>query len=58
VLSRRYAAEARGQGGDFAQKLDQVARELSEVLARLQLRWGRGGDDTRATNWFSTRLVR
>ena len=40
VLAQRYAAETRGDQGDFALKLTQVRQELSEVLARLTLRWG------------------
>jgi hypothetical protein len=58
VLAQRYAAEVRGSQGDFALKLAQVRQELSEVLPRLQLRWGPSGLDTPSTNWFSTRLVR
>jgi hypothetical protein len=58
VLAQRYAAEVRGSEGDFALKLAQVRQELTEVLARLQLRWGPTGTDTYATNWFSTRIVR
>jgi len=58
VLARRYAAETRGDQGDFALKLAQVKQELAEVLARLTLRWGGSGTDRQSTNWFSTRLVR
>ena len=58
VLAQRYAAETRGDHGDFALKLTQVKQELSEVLARLTLRWGGSGTDRQSTNWFSTRLVR
>jgi hypothetical protein len=58
VLSRRYAAETRGSGGDFALKLGQITQELSEVLARLQIRWGQSGSDSDSTSLFSTRLVR
>ncbi len=58
VLSQRYASETRGSEGDFALKLTQIKQELSEVLARLQLRWGTSGSDTQATNWFCTRIVR
>jgi hypothetical protein len=58
VLAQRYAAETRGDHGDFALKLTGVKQELSEVLARIQLRWCTSGADTRSTNWFSTRIVR
>ncbi len=58
VLMQRYAAETRGSQGDFALKLAQVRQELSEVLARLTLRWGQSGTDRNSTNWFSTRIVR
>lgn len=58
VLAQRYAAETRGDQGDFALKLTQVKQELTEVLARLTLLWGGSGTDRQSTNWFSTRLVR
>ena len=58
VLAQRYAAETRTDHGDFALKLTQVRQELSEVLARLTLRWGGSGTDRQSTNWFSTRLAR
>jgi hypothetical protein len=58
VLVQRYAAETRGNQGDFALKLIQIRQELSEVLARLTLRWGTSGTDSQSTNWFSTRIVR
>jgi hypothetical protein len=58
VLAQRYAAETRGNQGDFALKLTQVRQELGEVLARLTLRWGQSGTDRHSTNWFSTRIVR
>lgn len=58
VLAQRYAAETRGNQGDFALKLSQIRQELSEVLARLTLRWGQSGSDERSTNWFCTRVVR
>jgi hypothetical protein len=58
VLAQRYAAETRGNQGDFALKLTQIRQELSEVLSRLALRWGTSGTDRQSTNWFSTRIVR
>lgn len=58
VLARRYAAETRGDRGDFALKLQQAQDELSEVLARLELRWAAGGSDGRSSSFFSTRITR
>jgi hypothetical protein len=58
VLARRYAAETRSGQGDFALKLQQVQHELSELLARLDLRWGASGSDAHSTSLFSTRIVR
>jgi hypothetical protein len=58
VLAQRYAAETRGRDGDFPIKLTLVKQELSDVLARLQIRWGLGGDAQPPSTQFSTRLVR
>jgi hypothetical protein len=58
VLAQRYASETRGRDGDFALKLSLVKQELSEVLARLQVRWGPGGDAQPPSTHFSTRIVR
>jgi hypothetical protein len=58
VLAQRYSAETRTSQGDFALKLSQVKGELSEALARLQLRWGQSSTDNQSTTWFSTRIVR
>jgi hypothetical protein len=58
VLAQRYAAETRGDAGDFALKLVQIKQELGEVQSRLRLRWGASGTDHQSTNWFSTRIVR
>jgi len=57
VLVQRYAAETRGGEGDFPLKLQTIQSELSEVLARLAIRWNTAGE-SRATSMFSTRLVR
>lgn len=57
VLARRYAAEARGADGDFAQKLRQAEAELAEALARLEIRWG-SATDRASSSIFSTRIVR
>lgn len=52
VLAQRYAAETRGGEGDFPLKLRWIHDELSEVLARLRVRWkaaGRGGSSISST---------
>ena len=58
VLAQRYAAEARGRDGDFPLKLATVKQELSDVLGRLQVRWGQGGQLQPPSTHFSTRIVR
>ncbi len=58
VLAQRYAAETRGGEGDFALKLANARAELSEALARLELRWGSGPSDRSSSSYFSTRIVR
>ncbi len=58
VLAQRYASETRGRDGDFSLKLSLINQELSEVLGRLQIRWGQGGDTQPPSTRFSTRLVR
>lgn len=57
VLVQRYAAETRADEGDFALKLRRLNSELSEVLARLELRWN-SASGGRETSLFSTRIVR
>lgn len=57
VLAQRYAAETRGDEGDFPLKLRRVNSELSEVLARLEIRWNASGAG-RETSMFSTRISR
>jgi len=58
VLVQRYAAEARGGEGDFALKLQHAKAELSEALARLELRWASASPDRSTSSYFSTRIVR
>jgi len=58
VLAQRYASETRVRDGDFSLKLTSVKQELSEVLGRLQIRWGLVGDSQPPSTHFSTRLVR
>jgi len=57
VLAQRYSAEIRGGEGDFPLKLRRINTELSETLARLDVRWSaaRAG---RETSMFSTRITR
>ncbi len=57
VLAQRYAAETRGSEGDFPLKLRRINQDLSEVLARLAVRWNSpsGSPDS---SMFSTRIVR
>ncbi len=57
VLVRRYAAESRGNDGDLARKLLQAESELTEALARLDLRWGSASHRS-SSSYFSTRIVR
>jgi len=58
VLAQRYAAETRARDGDFSLKLATVKQELSDVLARLQIRWGECGQLQPPSTRFSTRIVR
>lgn len=57
VLRSRYQADQRGERGDWPRKAAAMDQELSEVLARLSIRWSHAPDN-RTTNWFSTRIVR
>lgn len=57
VLAQRYAAETRGAEGDFPLKLKQITSELSETLARIEVRW-RTATAGRETSMFSTRISR
>ena len=58
VLAQRYTAETRSSDGDFALKLARVNQELTDALARLQLRWGANGSDANSSSRFTTRIVR
>ena len=57
VLARRYAGESRGPDGDFSLKLRQAESELTEALARLEVRWG-SAPDRPSSSYFSTRILR
>ncbi len=58
VLVDRYSDETRTAAGDYAGKLAMVKNELSELYAKLDIRWTIRPDVSSSTNWFSTRIVR
>jgi hypothetical protein len=58
VLHDRYTAEARTDRGDFARKIALIKAQLSEVLDRVQVRWGPFGNSAEATTLFSCKLSR
>lgn len=57
VLAQRYSAEARSAEGDFPLKLRRINQDLSEVLARLEVRW-KLATGSNGSSVFSTRIVR
>lgn len=57
VLLTRYLFESRGDRGDFPRKADMLRAELSDLLARLSVRWAIG-EPERRTSRFTTRLER
>ena len=58
VLSDRYIAEARGDRGDFARKINIIRSQLSDVLDRVQVRWGPYGNSAEPSTLFSCKLSR
>ena len=58
VLLDRYTYEARTERGDFPRKIDLVGRQLAEIMAQLNIRWGPVGNSTESISLFSTRLSR
>jgi hypothetical protein len=59
VLLARYTAEARGDKGDWVRKIDLIRCELSGVLDRVEVRWGKyGTSEPPTTVGFGMRLVR
>ena len=58
VLLARYTQEARVERGDFRLKIEQVKIELSNVLDRVQVRWGPFGNSEQPTTIFSCKLSR
>lgn len=57
VLAQRYSAETRGGEGDFPLKLQRINQDLSDVLARLEVRWN-SATGSGASSMFSTRISR
>ncbi len=58
VLNDRYTAEARGDKGDFANKIRLIRAQLDEVLARVQVRWGPFGNSAEPSTLFGCKLSR
>ena len=56
VLHDRYIAETRSDKGDFAHKINLVKSQLSEVLDRVQVRWGPFGNSAEPSTLFSCKL--
>jgi hypothetical protein len=58
VLHDRYTSEARGERGDFVRKIDLIKSQLSEVLDRVQIRWGPLGNSAQPSTLFGCKLSR
>jgi hypothetical protein len=58
TLYKRYSAETRNDREDFAFKAKSIYQELTEVYARLEIRWASAVIGQDKTNWFSTRIER
>lgn len=58
VLKRAYAISLKQKAEDYALKLEQVSEELSDLTARLTIRWGSDGKSEPPTSIFSTRVRR
>ncbi len=58
VLHDRYTVEARSDGGDFARKIDLIKSQLSEVLDRVQVRWGPFGNSAEPSTLFGCKISR
>ena len=58
VLNDRYTAEARGDKGDFVNKIRLIRAQLDEVLARVQVRWGPFGNSAEPSTLFGCKLSR
>jgi hypothetical protein len=58
VLLDRYTAEARGESGDFVRKILLVKSQLSDVLDRVQVRWGPFGNSAEPSTLFGCKISR
>lgn len=58
VLMRQYAIESRAREGDFASKLLVVREELSDLLARIAVKFGPLGQAATASGRFGTQIRR
>lgn len=58
VLKRAYGISLKQKAEDYALKLAEVTNELSDLTARLTIRWGADGKSEPATSIFSTRVRR
>lgn len=58
VLHERYISENRSDKGDFFRKQSQIKSQLSEVLDRVQVRWGPFGNSAEPSTLFGCKLSR
>ncbi len=58
VLLKAYRAEVRDDKGDWALKITRTEREYSEVLDRVQIRWGIFGTSAPPSTIFNCKLSR
>ena len=58
VLLDRYTSEDRTGNGDFYRKTAATRKQLSEVLDRVQVRWGPYGNSAEPSTVFSCKITR
>jgi hypothetical protein len=58
VLLDRYTQEARTDRGDFDRKAQRIRQQLSDVLDRVQVRWGPFGNSSEPSTLFGCKLSR
>ncbi len=58
VLVDRYTAETRTDQGDFALKLERLRSQLTDVISRVQIRWGPLGNSASPSTVFDCRVTR
>lgn len=58
VLFDAYTFESRTERGDFEAKAKRTAKILSDVLARVQVRWGSFGSSQAPTTQFNMKISR